>query len=228
MSDGRSTCASDARQSSPDSARTTHVTEHSHPAQAAGLRRAVALVAVLNLGYFTFECTIAQRIQSVSLFADSVDFFEDAAVNFLIFVALAWTAKQRARVGMVLAGTLILPAGAMLCALWGKLHAPSIPAPLMRGATGFGALSVNLACAFILAKFRGMGGSLTRAAFLSARNDVVANVAIISAGVITLAAPSAWPDLIVGLGVAWINLDAAKEVWQAARTEAADKARPAP
>ena len=30
---------------------------------------------------------------------------------------------------------------------------------------------------------------------------------------------SAWPDLIVGLGIAVLNADAAREVWQAARKE---------
>jgi Co/Zn/Cd efflux system component len=38
---------------------------------------------------------------------------------------------------------------------------------------------VNLTCALMLARYRTHGGSLTRAAFLSARNDVLANVAII-------------------------------------------------
>jgi Co/Zn/Cd efflux system component len=30
---------------------------------------------------------------------------------------------------------------------------------------------------------------------------------------------SAWPDLIVGLGIAAMNADAAREVWEAARDE---------
>ncbi|MDB5397297.1 MAG: putative transporter, partial [Rhodospirillales bacterium] len=63
------------------------------------------------------------------------------------------------------------------------------------------------------------GGSLTKAAFLSARNDALANIAIIAAGLITAYTVSAWPDLIVGLGVAAMNADAAREVWQAARSE---------
>jgi Co/Zn/Cd efflux system component len=66
------------------------------------------------------------------------------------------------------------------------------------------------------------GGSLTRAAFLSARNDVLANVAIIGAGVLTAYIASAWPDLIVGLGIFLINLDAAREVYVAARREGAE------
>jgi hypothetical protein len=89
----------------------------------------------------------------------------------------------------------------------------------LRGRTGAGALAVNLSCALMLARYRRHGGSLTRAAFLSARNDAVANIAIIAAGVVTAIMPSVWPDLIVGLGIAAMNADAAREVWQAAREE---------
>jgi Co/Zn/Cd efflux system component len=72
----------------------------------------------------------------------------------------------------------------------------------------------------MLAHYRTHGGSLTRAAFLSARNDVIANIAIIAAGLVTAFIwASAWPDLIVGLAIAAINADAAKEVWDAARQE---------
>ena len=46
-----------------------------------GLRRAVALVAVLNLAYFGIEFAVALSIGSVSLFADSIDFLEDASIN---------------------------------------------------------------------------------------------------------------------------------------------------
>ncbi len=85
--------------------------------------------------------------------------------------------------------------------------------------TGTGALIINLSCALLLARFRHHAGSLTRAAFLSARNDAFANVAIISTGLVTLFTQSPWPDLVVGLCIALINADAAKEVWEAAREE---------
>ena len=54
----------------------------------AALRRAVRLVALLNLGYFGVEFAVALGIGSVSLFADSIDFLEDTAINGLILVAL--------------------------------------------------------------------------------------------------------------------------------------------
>ena len=184
------------------------------------LRRAVLVVALLNLAYFGIEFFMALRIGSVSLFADSVDFLEDASVNLLIFFVLAWSAATRARVGMVMAGILLIPALALLWSLWGKFTNPVPPDPFALSLTGLGALFVNLCCAFLLARFRSHSGSLTRAAFLSARNDAIANVAIILAGLLTAYLwRSVWPDIIVGLAIAAMNIDAAREVWNAAREE---------
>ncbi|MBZ9702154.1 MULTISPECIES: cation transporter [unclassified Mesorhizobium] len=185
-----------------------------------GLRRVVRWVALLNLGYFIVEFAVASAIGSVSLFADSVDFLEDASLNLLILVALGWGARSRARVGMALAAILLVPALATLWTAWVKFNLPVAPSPLPLSLAGAGALAVNLSCAFMLARFRHHGGSLTKAAFLSARNDAFANVAIIAAGLLTAVIwHSAWPDLIVGLGIAAMNADAAREVWSAAREE---------
>ena len=183
------------------------------------LRRTVLLVAMLNLAYFGVEFAVAIAIGSVSLFADSVDFLEDASINLLIAVALSWSAVNRARLGMALAGILLVPALATLWTAWQKFSLPVPPAPIPLSLTGAGALAVNLICALMLARFRSHAGSLTRAAFLSARNDTYANVAIVLTGFLTLATLSAWPDLIVGLGIAILNADAAREVLEAARKE---------
>lgn len=189
------------------------------------LRRALALVSLLNLAYFGVEFAVALRIGSVSLFADSIDFLEDASVNFLIVAALGWSAIARARTGMVLSLVLLAPAIATLLAAWHQLSAAAPPAPVALTITGGIALAVNVSCAFILARYRQHGGSLTMAAFLSARNDALANVAIILAGLTTAWLwPSIWPDLVVGLGIAAMNADAAREVLQAARAEHRAKA----
>ena len=184
------------------------------------LRRTVRLVVLLNIAYFGIEFAVAVAIGSVSLFADSIDFLEDSSINFLIIVALGWTARNRARVGMALAGILLVPGLATLWTAWQKFNIPAPPEPVALTLTGLGALAVNLFCALTLARHRHHSGSLTRAAFLSARNDTVANVAIIAAGLVTAFLwQSAWPDLIVGLGIAAMNADAAREVWEAARDE---------
>jgi Co/Zn/Cd efflux system component len=188
----------------------------------AQLTRVVVVVAVLNLAYFGVEFGVALTIGSVSLFADSVDFLEDAAVNLLVALALGWSLAARARLGMVLAGVLLIPGIATLVTAWEKVMAPLPPAPVLLSITGLGAFAVNFSCAFMLARVRTHGGSLTRAAFLSARNDVLANIAIVIAGIVTAYTRSGWADLIVGLGIAALNAGAAREVWNAAREERAE------
>jgi Co/Zn/Cd efflux system component len=188
--------------------------------QTPALRRVVLIVAALNLAYFGIEFVVARTIGSVALFADSVDFLEDASVNLLIALALGWSAAARARVGGGLALILLVPGLATLWMAWHKFWAPVAPDPVPLGLAALGALAVNFTCALMLVRFRGSGGSLTRAAFLSARNDAFANLAIIGAGLLTAFAwHSAWPDLIVGLAIAAVNADAAREVWEAATAE---------
>lgn len=188
-------------------------------AESAQLKRAVIAVAAANLLYFGVELGVARHIGSVSLFADSIDFLEDASVNTLIAIGLGWSLRARARLGMLLALILLVPALAFLWTAYHKLQHPVPPEPWLLSLTGLGALVVNLGCALLLARYRHAGGSLTRAAFLSARNDALANVAIMLTGGLTLALPSIWPDLVVGLGIAAMNIDAAHEVWEAAQSE---------
>lgn len=186
------------------------------------LPTAVAIVAALNLAYFGVEFSVALRIGSVSLFADSIDFLEDTSINLLILIALGWSAYKRSLVGMLMAGLLLAPGIATLWMTWQKFNHPIPPHALSLSITGTGALLVNVTCAFILAAFKRHTSSLNRAAYLSARNDAVANIAIILAGITTALTLSIWPDLVVGLGIFAINLDVAREVFTAARQEHSD------
>jgi Co/Zn/Cd efflux system component len=184
-----------------------------------GLRRTLALVALVNLAYFGVEFVVAATIGSVSLFADSVDFLEDASLNLLILLGLGWSAPRRARLGLALSVLLLAPGSATVWTAGSRFTSPGAPDPGALGLTGLGALAVNFACALILVRRRHHGGSLTKAAFLSARNDVIASLAIIAAGAATALTHVRWWDLGVGLGIAVMNADAARTVWRAARQE---------
>jgi Co/Zn/Cd efflux system component len=137
-----------------------------------------------------------------------------------VLAALLGAARRRAAVGLLLALLLLVPGVATAWLAWNKLQQPVAPAELPMVLAGAGAMAVNLFCAFLLAKVRNVAGSLSRAAFLSARNDAVANAAIILAAGVTFLWPTAWPDLVVGIGIFLLNLGAAHEVYEAARKEA--------
>ncbi|WP_091493927.1 cation transporter [Microbacterium pygmaeum] len=183
------------------------------------LRRVLLVVALLNLGYFFVEFSVALSIGSVSLFADSVDFLEDALINLLIFTALMWTASPRRAVGSFLAFVILIPAIATIWAAIAKAFDPYPPDPLPLTMTALGALAVNLTAALLLVRHRHHSGGLTKAAWLSARNDALANVAIIIVGVLTFRFATGWLDIIVGVGIGLLNADAARAVWKAARRE---------
>lgn len=179
------------------------------------------LVVLVNLCAFAIEFAIAILIDSVALFADSVDFLEDMAMSGLVLAGLRFSARIRARLGIGLAALLLLPAGAMLVALAQKFMtaSPIVPAAGALSLTGAAAFIANVTCALFLARVKNRAGSLTKAAFLSARNDVIANIAIIAAGGLTALWPSIWPDILVGLGIAALNADSALDVLSAARRE---------
>lgn len=194
---------------------------------APGLRRAVVLVAALNLAYFGIEATVAAAIGSVSLLADSVDFLEDAAINTLIAFALAWSAHRRMVVGRVAALIIVVPAASAAYLAVVKMLNPTVPDPSPLTAAALGALVVNLACAAILVRHRHHKGGLATAAWLSARNDALANVAIIAAAGAMVVWHTGWIDIAVGLGIGALNADAAIKVWRrsASPTPARDQGR---
>jgi Co/Zn/Cd efflux system component len=185
----------------------------------ARLRRAVLTVAGLNLGYFMVEVSVALAIGSVSLLADSVDFLEDTAINLLVALALGWPLRRRAIAGHAMALVILLPA---VVAAWQAVQKAFDPvAPDVRALvfTAGGAAVVNGVCALLLVRVRHHGGSLSGAAYLSARNDVAVDVAIMAMAVLTAWTGSGWPDIVLGLVIVLVNGTAALEVWRLAGEE---------
>lgn len=183
------------------------------------LRRAVLIVAALNFGYFFVEFFVALSSGSVSLLADSVDFLEDTSINLLIFVALGWALAKRAAMGKVMAVVILGPAAAAAWEAAQRFAAPEAPGVVPVVLASFGAIAVNSTSALVIARVRKHGGSLGRAAFLSARNDVLVNVAIIAMALITVWTASGWPDLVLGCFTILLAVHAAHEVWEVSEEE---------
>lgn len=183
------------------------------------LRRAVAIVAILNFSYFFVEFTVALAAGSISLLADSVDFLEDTAINLLIFIALGWPLAKRAATGKAMALVILGPATVAGWQAFQRFSDPSAPDVMPIVLASIGAIAINGTSAWLLARVRHHGGSLSRAAFLSARNDVLVNMAIIVMALITAWTASGWPDLILGSFIILLALHAAYEVWEVSEEE---------
>ena len=183
------------------------------------LRRTVLLVALLNFAYFFVEFTVALAAGSVSLLADSVDFLEDTSVNLLVFIALGWPLAKRAVLGKAMALVILVPASFAGWQAFERFGDPRAPEVLPLVLASLGAIVVNGTAAGLLARVRQHGGSLTRAAFLSARNDVLVNLSIIAMSVVTFWTGSGWPDLVLGCFIVLLALHAAWEVWEVSEEE---------
>lgn len=183
------------------------------------LRRIVVIVAGLNATYFVVEFLVALTAGSVALLADSVDFLEDTSVNLLVVVALSWPLVRRAVMGKIMALLILGPAVLAAKEAVGRFAEPIAPHVLPLVLASVGAIAINGTSAWLLTSVRNHGGSLSRAAFLSARNDVVVNMAIIVMGAVTVWTGSGWPDLILGCLIILLALRAAYEVWEVSEEE---------
>ena len=183
------------------------------------IRKAIFCVIFLNLSYFMIEFYSAYRIGSASLFADSIDFLEDTAINALILFSVSWSLKNRLRLSLFLALLILIPGLTALWTVGQQFINKSYPDSFDLSLVGFGALIINLFCIKILLRFQNNQESLYRIAFLSAKTDILSNLAIITAGIFLYFFPSIWPDILVALCIVIINFDASFKIYKSVQKQ---------
>jgi hypothetical protein len=149
------------------------------------LRRALRLVAVLNLAYFFVEFVVALAIGSVSLFADSIDFLEDTSVKLPYPRFSGLVGPMAGTCGKALSGILLATVIATLCTAWHTFLSP-VPvgtiAAIADGRRGVRHRFYVRPCPGSLPPSQ---RQLDQGRLLSARNDVLANLAISAASLLT-------------------------------------------
>jgi Co/Zn/Cd efflux system component len=171
-------------------------------------RRALLIAAGLNFAMTFVEVGGALYANSIALMADAIDFLEDSVTYILAIALIGLGHRPRAVFGAMTAFLMLVPGVWIAWKTIQQLLEGISPDPLPMGAIGLLALAVNVYCAFILLPHR-KGDSAHRGVWLSTRNDAIANIAIVLAAVVTSFWPSVLPDVVVGLGIAALNLHAA-------------------
>lgn len=174
------------------------------------LRRAVRLVAVLNLAYFFVEFVVALAIGSVSLFADSIDFLEDTSVKLPYPRFSRLVGPMAGTCGKALS-ILLATVIATLCTAWHTFLSPVPAGTIAAIADGRRGVRHQFYVRPCPGSLPPSQRQLDQGRLLSARNDALANLAISAASLLTAYTLSVWPDLIVGLGIVAINADAARK-----------------
>jgi cation diffusion facilitator family transporter len=192
-----------------------HATE---PAVDPAYRRALWVALVVNAVMFVVELSASWSSGSLSLLADSIDFFGDAANYALSLVVVGMALSVRAKAALFKAACMAgFGVFVMGQALW-RLQGGTPPEALTMGVVAAAALLANVGVAWMLYRFR-TGDAQMQSVWLCSRNDAIGNLAVMAAALGVFGTGSAWPDLIVATVMAVLALTGARTVWRQARAE---------
>jgi len=197
-----------------------HDPEPGHRPLAPGYRRVLWIALAVNALMFAVEIGAGVRSGSVSLLADAIDFFGDAANYGLTLAVLGLGVVWRARAALLKAASMLVFGIAVLIqALWSATQG-TVPEPVAMGVVGSLALAANVGVAVLLYSFRS-GDANMRGVWLCTRNDAIGNIAVMLAALGVFGTGTAWPDLAVAGVMAALAISAGWSVLHQARRELA-------
>jgi Co/Zn/Cd efflux system component len=178
-------------------------------------RRVLVAVLAANAIMFAVEIVAALVARSTSLLADSADMLGDVIVYaFSLYVigrGVVWQTRAALLKGAVMA---LFGAGVLIEVLT-KLVPGVTPDGGIMSAVGLLALTVNASVLAALWRHRADDLNM-RSVWLCSRNDVIANCAVLLAALGVTLTSSAWPDILVGVGIAGLFIGSAVDVVRSA------------
>ena len=181
-------------------------------------RGALWIALTINALMFVVEVAASWSSGSVSLLADAVDFFGDAANYGLSLAVLSMALHVRSKAAIVKAACMAAFGVFVLGRAAWAMQAGTAPEPIMMGAVAGVALAANLGVALLLYRYRS-GDSNMRSVWICSRNDAIGNVAVGAAALGVFGSGSAWPDLLVAALMAMLAIGGSATVLRQARLE---------
>lgn len=167
---------------------------------------------------FFVELAAGLASGSVSLLADAIDFFGDAANYGVSLAVLLMALVIRAKAALLKAACM-LGFGLFVLgkAAWAA-RAGIPPEALTMGLVGLLALCVNVGVAAMLYAYRN-GDANMQSVWLCSRNDALSNLAVILAAFGVFGTASVWPDVLVASVMGLLAISSAIQVFRKARLE---------
>lgn len=179
-------------------------------------RRTLGYLLLINAMMFVLEVITGTLAQSTALIADSLDMLADAAVYGISLCVVGKTLPSKARAASISGIFQITLAVLVLLDVIRKLVFGSAPESSLMMGIGFVALMANVVCLWLIAKHR-KGEVHMRASWIFSKNDVIANLGVIVAGVMVNLSQSQIPDLITGMAIAILVLRGGVQIRQEVR-----------
>ncbi|MDP3356228.1 MAG: cation transporter [Polaromonas sp.] len=173
---------------------------------------------VVNLAMFAIEIAAGLRSGSVSLLADAIDFFGDAANYGVSLAVLSMGLAWRSRAALLKSASMLVFGLFVLARAGWAATQGGAPEALTMGAIGLLALVANVLVATLLYAYR-EGDANMRSVWLCSRNDAIGNLAVMLAALGVFGTGSAWPDLAVAAVMGSLAIWGGWSVMQQARRE---------
>ena len=181
-------------------------------------RRVLILLLGINAAMFVVEMATGVLAESTGLIADSLDMLADAVVYGIGLYAVAKAASNKIRAAFAsgyfqMALAFVVALDVSRRAIFG-----SDPEPAYMVLIGLVALAANVVCLSLITKHRDAGVHM-RASWIFSRNDVIANIGVMLGGGLVYVTGVRWPDLVVGMAIAYIVFRGSLTIIADARNE---------
>ena len=165
--------------------------------------KVLVILLLINAVMFLVEFGVGWWAQSTALIADAMDMLADAMVYGVGLYAVGKAASAKIHAA-TLSGWLQAGIGLLVIVdVIRRFIYGSEPASILMMGMGVIALIANVICLILISKHR-KGEVHMRASWIFSKNDVIANLGVILAGVMVGWTGSRLPDLIIGFVVALI------------------------
>jgi cation diffusion facilitator family transporter len=169
------------------------------------------LVLAINAVMFVVEATAGVLARSTSLLADAGDMLGDTLAYSTSLYVLNRSAHGKAKAAMVKGAIMAVFGVVVFSEAAFKIQTGITPTAVTMGAVAALALVANVICFGLLFRHRGDDVNM-RSVWLCSRNDVIANVAVMTAALGVWISNSFWPDLLVGVAIALLFFSSAFQV----------------
>lgn len=163
------------------------------------------IVALMGINGFMFVAEFLAGVfsESTALMADAMDMLADALVYGVSLYAIGKASAVKVRAAFLSGVFQIMLGAGVLVEVIRKFVIGSEPESILMVVVGCVALAANVACLFLIARYR-TGEVHMRASWVFSRNDVIANLGVIMGGMLVSSTGSPLPDLAIGLLIALV------------------------
>jgi cation diffusion facilitator family transporter len=163
------------------------------------------IVLIINALMFFIEFTFGILSRSTAVLADSLDMLGDATVYAFSLYVINRSSKWKASAAFLKGIIITLFGFYVLGEAVSKIISDVLPVAKTMGAVGFLALIANTSCLLLLLKHKDDDINM-KSTWICSRNDIIANSGVLLAAFLVSWFESKWPDIIVGLAIAFVFL----------------------